>query len=126
MKHTVFSQIKKKNKTTIILDTLLLRVVEVEDKVVVLVVVLVELIFQIYLRIFLGILVVDNQGEEEKLIIEVLIFDMIYLLPLKKHMRVKNKILNSQQQKSALLVKEMALNLVILLIDVQRVVGMEK
>ena len=62
------------------------------DKEEALVVVLVGLTFQIYLKIFLEILVVDNQGEEEKLIIEVLIFDMIYLLPLKKHMRVKNKI----------------------------------
>ena len=41
---------------------------------------------------FFVILVADNQGEEEKLIIEVLIFDMIYPLPLKKLMRVKNKI----------------------------------
>ena len=81
----------KKNKTIITLATLLLRVVEA-DKEEALVVVLVELIFQIYLKIFLEILVVDNQGEEEKPIIEVLIFDMIYLLPLKKHMRVKNKI----------------------------------
>ena len=66
--------------------------VVVEDKEEALVVVLVELIFQIYLKIFLEILVVDNQEEEEKPIIEALIFDMIYLLPLKKHMRVKNKI----------------------------------
>ena len=48
--------------------------------------------FSDILKIFLEILVVDNQEEEEKLIIEVLIFDMIYLLPSKKHMRVKNKI----------------------------------
>ena len=59
-----------------------------EDKVVV----LVELIFQIYLKIFLEILVVDNQGEEEKPTIEALICDMIYLLHLKKPMRVKNRI----------------------------------
>src|SRR6056300_1125147 len=91
VKLTASFQIKKRNKTTITLATLLLRVVEA-DKEEALVVVLVELIFQIYLKIFLEILVVDNQGEEEKLIIEVLIFDMIYLLPLKKHLRVKNKI----------------------------------
>ena len=72
----------------ITLAMLLLKVEAVEDKVVV----LVELIFQIYLRIFLGILVVDNQGEEEKLIIEDQICDMIYLLLLKKPMKVKNKI----------------------------------
>ena len=51
---------------------------------------------------------------------------MIYQLHSKRRMRVKSKILNSQQQKSALLVKEMALNLVILLIDVQFVVEMVK
>ncbi len=65
-----------------------LKVEVVEDKLVV----LVELIFQIYLKIFLEILVVDNQGEEEKPTIEALIYDMIYLLLLKKPMRVKNRI----------------------------------
>ena len=75
----------------ITLAMLLLRVV-VEDKEEALVVVLVELISQIFLRIFLEILVVDNQEEDEKLIIEGLIFDMIYLLLLKKPMKVKNKI----------------------------------
>ena len=91
VKLTASFQIKKKNKITITLATLLLRVVEA-DKEEALVVVLVELIFQIYLKIFLEILVVDNQEEEEKLTIEALIFDMIYLLLLKKHMRVKNRI----------------------------------
>ena len=90
-KLTASFQIKKRSKTTITLATLLLRVVEA-GKEEASVVVSVELIFQIYLKIFLVILVADNQGEEEKLIIEVLIFDMIYPLPSKKHMRVKNKI----------------------------------
>ena len=72
----------------ITLAMLLLKVEVVEDRVVV----LVELIFQIYLKIFSEILVVDNQGEEEKPTIEALICDMIYLLLLKKPMRVKNKI----------------------------------
>ena len=67
---------------------LLLKVGVVEDKVVV----LVELIFQIYLKISLEILVVDNQGEEEKPTIEALICDMIYLLLLKKPMKAKNRI----------------------------------
>ena len=84
----ISSQIKKKNKTMIILAMLLLKVEVVEDKVVV----LVELIFQIFLKIFLEILVVDNQEEGEKLTIEALICDMIYLLLLKKPMKVKNKI----------------------------------
>ena len=44
------------------------------------------------LKIFLEILVEDNQGEEEKPTIEALICDMIYLLLLKKLMRVKNRI----------------------------------
>ena len=91
VKLTAFFQIKKKNKTTITLATLLLRVVEA-DKEEALVVVLVVLIFQIYLKIFLEILVVDNQEGDEKLTIEALIFDMIYLLLLKKHMKVKNRI----------------------------------
>ena len=72
----------------ITLAMLLLKVEAVEDKVVV----LVELIFQIYLKIFLEILVVDNQGEEEKPTIEAQIYDMIYLLLLKKPMKVKNRI----------------------------------
>ena len=38
----------------------------------------------------------------------------------------KNKISNSQQQKNVTLVKEMGQNQALLLIDVQRVVGMEK
>jgi len=52
---------------------------------------LVELIFR-YFEDFLEILVADNQGEEEKLTIEALIYAMIYLLLLKKPMRVKNRI----------------------------------
>ena len=79
---------KEKNKIMITLAMLLLKVEVVEDKVVV----LVELIFQIFLKIFLEILVVDNQGEEEKPTIEALIYDMIYLLLLKKPMKVKNRI----------------------------------
>jgi hypothetical protein len=57
----VFFQIKKKNKIMITLDTLLLKAV-VEDKVVALVV-LVELTFQIFLKIFLGILEVEEDQE---------------------------------------------------------------
>ena len=67
---------------------LLLRVEVVEDKEEA----LVEQISQIFLKIFLAILVVDNQEAEEKLIIEALIYDMIYLLLLKKPMKVKNRI----------------------------------
>ena len=78
---------KEKNKTTITLAMLLLKVV-VEDKVEA----LVEQISQIFLRIFLVILVVDNQEADKKLIIEALTYDMIYLLLLKKPMKVKNKI----------------------------------
>ena len=88
VKLTSSSQIKKKNKIMITLAMLLLKVEAVEDKVVV----LVELIFQIYLKIFSEILVVDNQGEEEKPTIEAQIYGMIYLLLLKKPMKVKNKI----------------------------------
>jgi len=41
----------------------------------------------------LGILVVvDNPEEDEKQTIEALIYDMIYLLPLKKPMKDKNRI----------------------------------
>ena len=72
----------------IILAMLLLRVEVVEDKEEA----LVEQISQIFLKIFLAILVVDNQEAEEKLIIEALIYDMIYLLLLKKPMKVKNRI----------------------------------
>ena len=106
----------------ITLAMLRLKVGVVEDKVVV----LVELIFQIFLKIFLEILVVDNQGEEEKLTIEALIYDMIYLLLLKKPMKVKNRISNSQQQKNVTLVKVMALNLVIIQTSVRFVVEMVK
>ena len=62
-------QIKKKNKTMIALAMPLLKEV-VEDKVVV----LVELTFQIFLKIFLGILeVVEDLEEEEVLTTEDLI-----------------------------------------------------
>ena len=57
----VFFRIKKKNKTMIILDTLLLKAV-VEDKVVALVV-SVELTFQTFLKIFLEILEVEEDQE---------------------------------------------------------------
>ena len=60
---------KEKNKTTITLDMLLLKMVVV-DQVAVLVV-LVELIFQIFLRISLGILEVAEDQEIEDQIIEV-------------------------------------------------------
>jgi hypothetical protein len=40
----------------------------------------------------LEISVVDNLGDEEKPTIEALIYDMIYLLLLRKPMKVKNKI----------------------------------
>ena len=67
-----YFQIKKKNKITIILGTLLLKEV-VEDRVVVLVV-LVEQTFQIFLRIFLEILEAEEDQEAiEAPIIEVLI-----------------------------------------------------
>ena len=88
VKLTASFRIKKKNKIMITLAMLLLKVEAVEDKVVV----LVEPIFQIYLKIFLEILVVDNQGGEEKPTIEDLIYAMIYLLLLKKPMKVKNRI----------------------------------
>ena len=71
VKLTEFFQIKKKNKITITLGTLHLKMV-VEDKVVVLVV-SVEQIFQIFLKIFLEILEVEEDQETEKVIIEVLI-----------------------------------------------------
>ena len=57
---------QEKNKTTTILDTQLSRVV-VDDKVGV----LVELIFQIFLKIFLETLVVADQEVAEALILEV-------------------------------------------------------
>ena len=60
---------QEKNKTMITLATLPLKVEEVEDKVVA----LVELIFQIFLRTFLEILVVVEDPEVEVPIIEVLI-----------------------------------------------------
>ena len=68
VKLTEFSQIKKRNKITIILVMLPLKM-EVEDKVVVLVV-LVEQTFQIFLKIFLVILVVGEDQEIEARIIE--------------------------------------------------------
>ena len=72
VKLMAYFQIKKKNKITIILGTLLLKEV-VEDRVVVLVV-LVEQTFQIFLRIFLEILEVEEDQEAiEAPIIEVLI-----------------------------------------------------
>ena len=67
VKLMAFSQIKKKNKIMITLDMLLLKAV-VEDKVVV----LEEQIFQIFLRIFLGILVVVADQEVKALITEAL------------------------------------------------------
>ena len=61
---------QRKNKTMIISAMLPLKVVEVEDKVAV----LEELIFQIFLKIFLVILVVvEDQEVEEVLTTEVLI-----------------------------------------------------
>ena len=63
VKLTEFSQIKKKNKIMIILVMPRLKM-GVEDKVVVLVV-LVEQIFQIFLKIFLEILVVVGDQEIE-------------------------------------------------------------
>ena len=83
-----FFLMQRKNKTTIILAMLLLRVEVAEDKEEV----LAERIFQIFLKIFLEILAVDNQGEGEKRTIEALIYDMIYLLLLRKPMKVKNRI----------------------------------
>ena len=70
MKPTEYFQIEKKSKTTIILDTLHLKTV-VEDQVVALVV-LVERISQIFLRISLVILEVEEDLEIESQIIEVL------------------------------------------------------
>ena len=69
MKLTEFSQIKKKNKIMITLVMQPLKMV-VEDKVVVLED-LVEQIFQIFLKIFLEILVVEEDQEIEAQIIEV-------------------------------------------------------
>ena len=68
VKHTEYSQIKKKNKTTITLVMLHLKTV-VEDLVEDLVVLVVQ-IFQIFLRIFLEILVVVEDPEIEELITE--------------------------------------------------------
>ena len=68
-KLTEFSQIRKKNKIMITLVMQPLKM-EVEDKVVVLED-LVEQIFQIFLRIFLEILVVEEGQEIETQIIEV-------------------------------------------------------
>jgi len=51
---------------------------------------------------------------------------MIYPFHLKKHTKVKSKILNFQQQKNVILVKEMVQNLVILQIDALIVEVMEK
>ena len=85
---SVSFQIKKKNKIMITLAMLLLKVEEAEDKEEV----LVEPISQIFLKIFLEILVVDNQEEEEKPTIEDLIYVMIYLLLSKRPMKAKNKI----------------------------------
>ena len=69
VKPTEYFLTKKKNKTTITLDMLLLKMVVV-DQVVVLVV-LVEQIFQIFLRIFLEILEVAEDQETEDQITEV-------------------------------------------------------
>ena len=69
VKLTEYFQTKKKNKTTITLDMLLLKMVAA-DQVVVLVA-LVEQIFQIFLRIFLEILEVEESQETEDRIIEV-------------------------------------------------------
>ena len=68
MKLTEYFLIKKKNKTTITLVMLLLRM-EVEDLVEDLVVLVVQ-IFQIFLRTSLEILVVVEDPEAEELIIE--------------------------------------------------------
>ena len=68
VKLMVFSKIKKKNKITIILVMPRLKMV-VEDKVVVSEV-LVVLIFQIFLRIFLEILEVEEDQGAEALITE--------------------------------------------------------
>ena len=64
-----FFLIKKKNKIMTTLAIQLLRV-GAEDKVVVLVVVLVVQIFQIFLKIFLAILVVEGLEVEGTLVIE--------------------------------------------------------
>ena len=69
MKLTEFSQIKKKSKITITLVMRHLKMV-VEDKVVVLEVLVVQ-IFQIFLKIFLGILGVVEDQEIEAPTIEV-------------------------------------------------------
>jgi hypothetical protein len=69
VKLTEYFQTKKKNKTTTTLDMQLLKMVAA-DQVVVLVV-LVEQIFQIFLRIFLEILEVEEGQETEDRIIEV-------------------------------------------------------
>ena len=69
VKLTGYFQTKRKNKTMIILDMQLLKMVVV-DKVEVLVV-LVGLIFQIFLRISLEILEVAEDQETENQIIEV-------------------------------------------------------
>ena len=79
VKLTEYFRTKKKNKTTITLDMLLLKMVVV-DQVQVLVV-LVEQIFQIFLKIFLVILEVVEDRETEDQIIEDQICGMIYQFP---------------------------------------------
>ena len=65
----MYSQMQKENKIMIILDMLLLKMVEVEEEVLVILISLA--IFQIYLKIFLVKVLVVEEGQEDR-IIEVL------------------------------------------------------
>ena len=66
----MYSQMQKENKIMIILDMLLLKMVEVEEEVLVILISLA--IFQIYLKIFLVKVLVVEEGQEDRTI-EVLI-----------------------------------------------------
>ena len=88
--------------------------------------VLVDQIFQIFLRISLEILEVEEEVQEEVQITEALIWDMICQLHLKKLSVAKNKIYNFQLLKNVIHAKEMDQNQVLIQIDVLTVVEMEK
>ena len=62
----MYSQMQKENKTTIISDMLLLKMVEVEEEVLVILISLA--IFQIYLKIFLVRVLVVEEGLEDRTI----------------------------------------------------------
>ena len=85
-----------------------LKMEQVEE--VVLVTLIFPIIFLIFLKISLVILVVAEEEEVKNQILEDQILDMTYLLPWKKLIMVKNKILNFLHLKNVVLVVEVALN----------------